>query len=61
MPRKRGSKLSLEHHTLDYPPRGSNEIGLSEEEMPEAAEALSAEPDSEDEDKHKRPSVGGDL
>jgi len=37
--------------TLDYPPRGSVEIGLPEEEMPEAAEPLSAEPETEEEDK----------
>jgi hypothetical protein len=34
--------------TLDYPLRGSVEIGLPEEEMPEATESLSADTNSED-------------
>jgi len=60
-PRFSEDKIDQLEGTLDYPPRGSIEIGLSEEEMPEATEALSAEPDSGEEDKQKRPSVRGDL
>ena len=52
-PRLSEDQITRLEGTLDYPPRGSVEIGLSEEEMPEATEALSAEPDSEDDDKLK--------
>ena len=58
-PRLAGDKIDQLEGTLDYPPRGSVEIGLSEEEMPEAAEPLSAEPDAEEADKLKRPSDAG--
>ena len=39
--------------SLDYPPRGSVEIGLPEEEMPEAAEPLSADQEAKVGDKLK--------
>jgi MscS family membrane protein len=47
-PRLAADKIDQLEGTLDYPPRGSVEIGLPEEEMPEAAEPLSAEPETED-------------
>jgi MscS family membrane protein len=50
-PRLAADKIDQLKGTLDYPPRGSIEIGLPEEEMPEAAEPLSAEPDTEGADK----------
>ncbi|MDH5726825.1 MAG: mechanosensitive ion channel family protein [Nitrospira sp.] len=58
-PRLASDKIDQLEGTLDYPPRGSVEIGLSEEEMPEAAEPLSAEPAAEEADKLKRPSDAG--
>ena len=42
--------------TLDYPPRGSVEIGLPEEEVSETAEPLSAEPGAEEENPSKQSS-----
>ena len=58
-PRLAADKIDQLEGTLDYPPRGSVEIGLPEEEMPEAAEPLSAEPDTEEADKVKGSSDGG--
>jgi MscS family membrane protein len=58
-PRLAADKINQLEGTLDYPPRGSVEIGLPEEEMPEAAEPLSAEPDTEGADKVKGSSDGG--
>jgi MscS family membrane protein len=58
-PRLAADKIDQLEGTLDYPPRGSVEIGLPEEEMPEAAEPLSAEPDTEEADKVKGSSNGG--
>jgi len=58
-PRLAADKIDQLQGTLDYPPWGSVEIGLPEEEMPEAAELLSAEPDTEDADKVKGSSEGG--
>jgi MscS family membrane protein len=58
-PRLAEDRIDQLEGSLDYPPRGSVEIGLSEEEMPEAAEPLSADPDTEDE--LNRPLVGGHL
>ena len=52
-PRLAADRIDQLEGTLDYPPRGSVEIGLPEEEMPEAAEPLSAEPETEDGDKLK--------
>jgi len=52
-PRLAPDRIDQLEGTLDYPPRGSVEIGLPEEEMPEAAEPLSAEPETEDGDKLK--------
>jgi len=52
-PRLAPDRIDQLKGTLDYPPRGSVEIGLPEEEMPEAAEPLSAEPETEDGDKLK--------
>lgn len=47
-PRLAADRIDQLEGTLDYPPRGSVEIGLPEEEMPEAAE-----PETEDGDKMK--------
>ena len=58
-PRLASDRIDQLEGTLDYPPRGSVEIGLPEEEMPETAEPLSAEPEKEDEDPSKRSSDGG--
>ena len=52
-PRLAADRIDQLEGTLDYPPRGSVEIGLPEEEMPEAAEPLSAEPETEDGDRLK--------
>ena len=60
-PRLAPDRIDQLEGTLDYPPRGSVEIGLPEEEMPEATEPLSAEPDTDDADKLKRLSEGRDL
>jgi MscS family membrane protein len=59
-PRLAADDIDQLEGTIDYPPRGSIEIGLPEEEMPEAAEPLSAEPDTEDTDRVKGSSDGGD-
>jgi MscS family membrane protein len=48
-PRLSGDRIDQLEGTLDYPPRGSVEIGLAEEDMPETAE-----PDSKDKDEQKR-------
>lgn len=58
-PRLAPNKIDQLAGTLDYPPRGSVEIGHPEQEMAEAAEPLSTEPDTEDADNSKRPSDGG--
>ena len=58
-PRMAMDQIDQLEGTLDYPPRGSVEIGLPEEEMSETAEPLSAEPEAEDKDESKRPSDGG--
>jgi MscS family membrane protein len=60
-PRLAPDRIDQLEGTLDYPPRGSVEIGLPEEEVPEATEPLSAEPDTDDADKLKRLSEGRDL
>ena len=57
-PHCNASKIDQLEGTLDYPPRGSVEIGLPEEEMPEVAEPLSAEPDTGEADKVKGSSDG---
>ncbi len=63
--RKRGElpfpRMSMEQidqleATLDYPPRGSVEIGLPEEEVSETGEPLSAEPGAEEENSSKQSS-----
>jgi MscS family membrane protein len=56
-PRLAADKIAQLEGTLDYPPRGSVEIGHPEEEMPEVAERLSGEPETED--KVKGSSDGG--
>jgi MscS family membrane protein len=58
-PRLSPIKIDQLEGTLDYPPRGSVDIGRSEQEIPEAVEPLSTEPDTEDADESKRPSDGG--
>ena len=52
-PRLAPDRIDQLEGSLDYPPRGSVEIGLPEEEMPEAAEPLSADQEAEDGDKLK--------
>jgi len=52
-PRLAPDRIDQLEGTLDYPPRGSVEIGLPEEEMPEAAEPLSADQEAKDGDKLK--------
>ena len=58
-PRLAADKMDQLEGTLDYPPRGSVEIGLPEEEMPEPTEPLSAELDTDDAEKVKSSSEGG--
>jgi MscS family membrane protein len=55
-PRLAPDRINQLEGTLDYPPQGSVEIGLPEEEMPEAAE-----PDTDDADNLKRLSESRDL
>lgn len=54
-PRLAPNKMDELEGSLDYPPRGSVDIGRSEREIPEAVEPLSTEADTEDADKSKRP------
>ena len=54
-PRLAADKIDQLENTLDYPPRGSVEIGLSEEELRETAEPFSSESNIGDEDKLKQP------
>ena len=58
-PRLAPNKMDELEGSLDYPPRGSVDIDRSEQEIPEAVEPLSTEPDIEDADESKRPSDGG--
>ena len=58
-PRLSADKIDQLEGTLDYPPRGSVEIGRPEQDMAVAAEPLSAEPESEDADELRRPSDNG--
>ena len=60
-PRLATNQIDQLEGTLDYPPKGSVEIGRPAEEIREAAEPLSAEPDTEAADKLKRSSEGRGL
>jgi MscS family membrane protein len=60
-PRLAADRIDKLENTLDYPPRGSVEIGLPEEELQEAVEPLSNEPDIKDEDNLKRPSENASI
>jgi MscS family membrane protein len=55
-PRLSADRKEQLHDTLDFPPRGSVEIGLPESEVWETGEQLSAEPEDEEESEHKPPS-----
>ena len=52
-PRLAPDRIDQLEGTLDYPPRGSVEIGLPEEETPEAVEPISADQEAKDGDKLK--------
>ena len=58
-PRLATERIDQLEGTLDYPPRGSVEIDLPEEETSESAEPLSAESDTEEADKLKGYSYSG--
>ena len=58
-PRLATERIDQLEGTLDYPPRGSVEIDLPEEETSESADPLFAESDTEEADKLKAYSYSG--